>query len=191
MNWFIRDLFWPSGIHKTGLGSQEHHPRSIFNDVVDILKCKCVFVVRKCVFVFSWFSSSISTISRVWKRRETLFGVDRSKNFGVSSVLDLFGERNKVFKYRQLSVHLCIYLISICLSICLSIKYLSTICPSIYPSIYRSIYLSTIYPSLSLSIYPSIYYLSIYLSIYLSMYLSVGCFKAARSAMYIYIYMYT
>ena len=30
------------------------------------------------------------------KRRETLFGVDLSKNFGVSSVLDLFGKGNDV-----------------------------------------------------------------------------------------------
>ena len=30
------------------------------------------------------------------KRRETLFGVDLSKNFGESSVLGVFGERNDV-----------------------------------------------------------------------------------------------
>ena len=48
----------------------------------------CVFHVFLC----------ISMISKVWKRRETLFGVDLSKNFGVSSVLDMFGEGNDVLQ---------------------------------------------------------------------------------------------
>ena len=37
-------------------------------------------------------------ISRVWKRCETLFGVDLPKNFGVSSVLDLFDGGNDVLQ---------------------------------------------------------------------------------------------
>ena len=39
-----------------------------------------------------------SMVSRVWKRREMLFGVDLSKNFGKSSVLDLFGGESDVLK---------------------------------------------------------------------------------------------
>ena len=37
-------------------------------------------------------------ISRVGKRREALFGVDLSKDFGVSSVSDLFGGENNVLR---------------------------------------------------------------------------------------------
>ena len=110
----------------------------------------------------------ISMIWRVWKRRGTLFGVDMSKNFGVSSVLDLFGERNDAFKYRQLFMHLCIYVISIYMSIYLSIYYLS-----IYLFIYLSIHLC-IYPARKIAIYlssgPSIH-LPIHPSIHLSIYL--------------------
>ena len=40
----------------------------------------------------------ISMFGRVRRRRETLFGVDLYKNFGVSSVLELLGERNDVRK---------------------------------------------------------------------------------------------
>ena len=99
-------------------------------------------------------------ISRVPNRRDTLFGGDRSKIFGVSFVLDLFGERNDVFKHRQLFMHLSDIYLSICLSTCLSI--------------YLSVYLSSIYLlSVHLSIHLSIYYLSIYLCIHLSVYLSI------------------
>ena len=37
-------------------------------------------------------------MSRVWNRCETPYGVDLSKNFGVSSCLDLFGEGNDVLE---------------------------------------------------------------------------------------------
>ena len=30
-----------SGMHKTGLGSEKHHPRSIFIDFTNIIKVKC------------------------------------------------------------------------------------------------------------------------------------------------------
>ena len=43
-------------------------------------------------------------LSRVGKRRGTLFGVDLSKNFGMSSVLDLSGERNDVL---QILTNIC------------------------------------------------------------------------------------
>ena len=36
-------LLGASAIHKTGLGSQQNHPKSIFIDFINIFKCKCVF----------------------------------------------------------------------------------------------------------------------------------------------------
>ena len=126
-----------------------------------------------------------------------IFGVDLSKNFGVSSVLDLLGERNDVVQISTIiyaSMHLSniLYLsvyLPIYLSFYLSIKYLSTIGPSIH--LYLSIYLSIIYPSIhlsiSLSIYLSIYLLSIYVSI-CKMY--QGRAKRGRRFQYIYIYIY-
>ena len=40
-----RNLFDPSGMHGTGLGSQQFHPRSIFVDFNNILQWMCLFVV--------------------------------------------------------------------------------------------------------------------------------------------------
>ena len=152
MNWDIRRLVWTSGIHKTGLGFEKHLPRSVFIGFTIVCKCKCRFCTN------SFDVLCISMIPRVLKRRETLFGVDLSKIFGVNSVLDLFGERNDVFKYRQLSMHQFLYLILVPI-------YLFVYLP-IYLSI--SIYLLSVPLSIHLStIYPSIYLLYIYLCIYL------------------------
>ena len=46
-------LFWPSVIIKTGLGSQKHHPRSIFIDFTNI--CKRKYVIWMIFYEFPWF----------------------------------------------------------------------------------------------------------------------------------------
>ena len=69
---------------------KNHCLRSIFIECNNIYKYRHIFhmILQKnlCIFMFS----------RVSKRRETLLEVDLSKNFGVRSVLDLFGEGNNV-----------------------------------------------------------------------------------------------
>ena len=49
-------LFEPSGIHKTGLGSQKTHPTSTLIDFTNIVECSCVFIklyMMSCSFPWS------------------------------------------------------------------------------------------------------------------------------------------
>ena len=83
-------LFGLSGIHQIGLGCQKTHPRSSVVNFTSMFECKFVICML-------WLDIlCISSISRVWKRRGTLFRVDLSKKFGLSSVLELFDESNNV-----------------------------------------------------------------------------------------------
>ena len=136
-------------------------------------------------------------ISRVWKRHETLFGVDRSKKFGVSSVLDLFREGNDVLQIlmEKIYVRRRAWKSKSNLRILAAwglqkFKGPSFMCVFFY--IYIYIY---IYAYMHLCIDASMR-LCIYLFIDLAIYLSVNVSSAARSAaddsnIYIVTYIYS
>ena len=58
----FRVLYGASGIHKTGLGSQKHHQRSIFIDLANIWKCKCNSIGF--FFEFPWFRGYEKDVKR-------------------------------------------------------------------------------------------------------------------------------
>ena len=163
--WLVWGLFGPSGIHKTGLGCQKGHPRSIFIDFTNMCKCKCVICMIS--YEFTWFRGYEKDAERYLE--STCPRILAWALFWTCLV--------KETMFANIDKYLCIY---------------ASIDRSIDPSICLFIYLS-IYLCIYLSLYLCIY-LSIYISIYLSIYPSVECIKAARSAaedssIYIYIYM--
>ena len=99
MNGYIRMPIWTVWHPQNRSRMATNSSGAQFIGFTHMCKCKCLSYILLRILL------CISIVSRVWKRRWTLFGVDLSRNFGASSVLDLFAEWNDVL---QISIIICV-----------------------------------------------------------------------------------